>query len=329
MSPRLNGARSTKDFHGAPSRYAQHADIYGALGWTVIAVHGKKSPYKGTTGQNGEVTPELDAAMRRSDWHDNIAIRHTLGEAATVAIDVDEGDGKQGLTTLQQLTEALGELPVTWTSTARGQDDPRRQHFFRVPPGVELETTLTPSSTLGDVTLAGDIEIPSHGHRYSVVWPSVHPDTGEQYTWYDLDGQPMDGPPRVDDLPYLPDAWVEALEKGHEVRHEGKPSAPPPRPYDGTVDEWLGGRNDAVVSPPVVRAIQPYLDGAPFRGHHAMAKLQKHLVLLGGEGHQGVRRALEFIRAVWLTSEHTPGENPAREFDDALAGAVRKYGGSN
>lgn len=73
--PRLQGARSTKSLRAAPTLYAQHADTYGALGWATIAVRGKKSPFKGTTGRHGEVTPELDARMRRSDWHDNIAIR--------------------------------------------------------------------------------------------------------------------------------------------------------------------------------------------------------------------------------------------------------------
>lgn len=239
--------------------------------------------------------------MRRSGWHNNLALR--------------------------QLSDALGDLPATYTSTARGQHDPRRQHLYRVPPGTELETTLTGSSTLGGVTLAGDIEIPAHGHRYSVVWPSVHPDTGQLYRWYDLGGQPMDGPPAVADLPYLPEAWLAALDKGARVLHDGKPSGPPPRPYGGSVEGWLGERPNGAVSPAVARALQPYLDGAPFRGHQVMVSLQKHLVLLAGECHHGVPLALEFARAAWLESEHTPGEDPAREFDDALEGVVKKYGG--
>lgn len=326
--PRLTGRRSTKSFQPAPNLYSQYADLYRALGWEVIAVSGKKSPFKGTTGRAGEVTPETDAAMRRSDWHNNIAIRHTLGDHATIAIDVDEGDGKQGGTTLRQLSEALGPLPVTFTSTARGQHDPRRQHFFRVRPGVELETTLTPSSALGGVYLAGDIEIPAHGHRYSVVWPSRHPETGATYTWYGLSNEPMLLPPAVDEVPYLPDAWVQALtrETG-KVQHEGG-IASPSRPYTGSVEDWLSAQNNAVVSRVVLEAIRPYREGAPLRGHAVMVSLQKRLVRLGAEGHPGTPGALSFLRDRWLASEHTPGEDPRTEWWVALKGAVEKYGGN-
>ncbi|GAA3020149.1 bifunctional DNA primase/polymerase [Microbacterium dextranolyticum] len=326
--PRLSGVRSTKNLQAAPTLYAQHADAYRALGWSLIAVRGKKSPFKGTTGRHGAVTPELDARMRRSDWHDNIAIRHTLGKSATVAIDVDEGDGKQGLATLTQLSEALGAPPVTWTSTARGSDDPRRQHFYRIPAGVELETTLTPSSALGGAFLAGDIEIPSHAHRYSVVWPSIHPDTFQPYRWYGFDGEAVDGPPAVADLPFLPDAWIAALAKeAGRIQYEGG-IVRPPRPYSGTVEQWIGAQNNAAVSRVVLEAIRPYREGASFRGHHAMVSLQKRLVRLGAEGHPGTPGALAFLRDVWMASEHTPGEDCREEWWVALKGAVEKYGGT-
>nr|WP_017202473.1 phage/plasmid primase, P4 family [Microbacterium barkeri] len=191
------------------NRYARHADAYIEAGWCVTAVHGKTSPYAGTTGYRGEVTPELDAEMRRSSFHDNVAIRH---DDITLSIDVDEGGGKHGATTLESLELALGDLPPTFSSTARGQGDPRRQLFFRKPEDATLITTLTPGLMIAGVKMeTGDIELPQRRHRYSVVSPSVHPDTGETYTWYDLDGEPMDGPPRVEDLPMLPDAWVAAL----------------------------------------------------------------------------------------------------------------------
>lgn len=193
--------------------YSQFADLYIAAGWAnPIAVHGKQSPFRGTTGYRGEVTREADAAMRRSEWHDNLAIRHDDG---TIAIDVDQGDGKRGAETLATLESTLGPLPPTYSSTARGQHDARRQYFFRKRPETRLITALTPGLVIGGVTLeTGDIELPQKHQRYSVCWPSVHPDTGEQYTWYDRDGEPMDRPPRVEDLPYLPEAWEDVLEEG-------------------------------------------------------------------------------------------------------------------
>lgn len=233
---------------GVPSnRYAQHADTYLEAGWEITAVHGKSSPYAGTTGYAGQVTPELDAEMRRSSYHDNIAIRHT---DETLSIDVDEGGGKRGAATLATLSEALGELPPTYTSTARGQDDARRQLFFRKPRDATIVTTLTPGLVIAGVTTeTGDIELPQRRHRYSVVWPSKHPDTGEIYTWYGLDGKPMDGPPRVEDLPMLPDAWVRALgeqavsaagggsSQGRQTL--GQLLANPPARGEGRTNDWL------------------------------------------------------------------------------------------
>ncbi len=244
--PKLTHATNLARPTGA-NRYARHADAYIEAGWTTTAVHGKQSPYKRTTGYHGEVTPEIDAAMRRSDWHDNIAIRH---DDDTLSIDVDEGGGKRGAATLATLAEALGDLPATFSSTARGQDDPRRQHFYRKPADALLLTTLTPGLVIAGVTMeTGDIELPQRRHRYSVVWPSVHPDTGETYRWYDLDGEPMDGPPRVEDLPMLPDAWVAALAEGAVTTAGGGTSrgrqtldqllADPPARGTGRMNDWL------------------------------------------------------------------------------------------
>ncbi len=244
--PKRPGA-TTHHRGSTDNRYARHADAYIERGWTPTAVHDKQSPYKGTTGYRGEVTPEIDAAMRRSDWHNNVAIRH---DDDTLSIDVDEGGGKHGATTLAALAEALGDLPPTFSSTARGQGDPRRQLFFRKPDDAVLVTTLTPGLVIAGVTMeTGDIELPQRRHRYSVVWPSVHPDTGETYTWYDRDGEPMDGPPRVEDLPMLPEAWVAALAESAATAAGGGTSrgrqtldqllADPPARGTGRMNDWL------------------------------------------------------------------------------------------
>lgn len=245
--PKLNGEPSKRGPKPPANLYAQHADQYIEAGWTPIAVHGKQSPFKGTTGYNGKVTPEADAEMRRSTWHDNTAIRHNDD---TIAIDVDQGDGKRGAETLAALEAALGPLPRTYSSTARGQGDPRRQLFFRKHPDSQLITTITPGLVIGGVTSeTGDIELPQKRHRYSVVSPSKHPDTGETYTWYDLDGQPMDDRPRVEDLPPLPESWEAALTES-AVRAAGAQNAngklsleqllaDPPQRGTGDTNDWF------------------------------------------------------------------------------------------
>lgn len=245
--PKLDGEPSKRGTKLPTNLYAQHADQYIEAGWTPIAVHEKDRPFKSTTGHIGAVTPETDVEMRRSTWHDNIATRHNDD---TIAIDVDQGDGKRGAETLATLETALGLLPRTYSSTARGQGDLRRQLFFRKRPDSQLISTITPGLQIGGVTLeTGDIELPQKRHRYSVVWPSIHPDTGETYTWYDLDGQPMDGPPRVEDLPFLPEEWEAALAES-TVRAVGARSAngklsleqylsDPPQRGTGDTNEWF------------------------------------------------------------------------------------------
>jgi hypothetical protein len=59
----------------------------------------------------------------------------------------------------------------------------------------------------------GDVEIIQRHHRYAVVWPSDHKDAGT-YTWYDPSGAASDHPPKPDELPLLPDAWVAGLAEG-------------------------------------------------------------------------------------------------------------------
>lgn len=68
---------------------------------------------------------------------------------------------------------------------------------------------------------ADDIDIIQRGHRYTAVWPSIHPDTGAQYRFYDYEGEPMAGLPSVDDFEWLPEVWLEHLRIERPVyKHE-------------------------------------------------------------------------------------------------------------
>ena len=72
-----------------------------------------------------------------------------------------------------------------WSSSG-GRCRPRGKHdrrddgsgilLYRVPSGVDPTTWPTGAGP--------SIEIIRHAHRYAVVWPSIHPETGQPYRWY-------------------------------------------------------------------------------------------------------------------------------------------------
>lgn len=141
----------------------------------------------------------------------------------TVAIDVDHGYGKdggeakQGGTTIANAEAALGALPATWTSTARGPEQPSRISLFRLPVG---KTVRKGAEKAFNRTYGEDVEIIHRTWRHVVVFPSLHPSTQTGYEWYRPDGthddsatqEPKGLPgPTVVELPELPEAWVQFL----------------------------------------------------------------------------------------------------------------------
>jgi hypothetical protein len=179
--------------------YAHGMPIYRAAGWAGILPlpKGKKaSPPVGFTGHKWTgVWPtdeDLDAwAEDRPDG--NIALR--LPDVV-LGIDVDAYRAKKGGETLAELEAQAGPLPATWTSTSR-EDGISRIHWFRIPAGLAWKNQT-------------DIEVIHHGHRYAVVWPSIHP-SGHMYRWYTPDGVLADRVPRIEDLAELPPAWIAVL----------------------------------------------------------------------------------------------------------------------
>lgn len=87
-------------------------------------------------------------------------------------------------------------------STSRGADSARRMLWFRIPPELPLIDKLRNG--------AGDwIDVI---HRFALVWPSVHRETGAPYRWYftggtwDSAGRALDDDapvPHATELPWL------------------------------------------------------------------------------------------------------------------------------
>lgn len=192
--------------------YGRTAQIYWKKAWYPFPVKGKSEFIpKGVTGLEAkdpgwgqiqgwlEKRPYSNVAVRASGW---------------VAIDVD---GAEGVAALHEAIAELGELPETWVSTSWGSATAeRRQLFYRVPVGY--------SARLGEgkfrKRFGEHVDVIHAGHRYSIVAPSVHPDTKAIYAWYRPGGEPAGNvlPVRTD-LPMLPQGWLDFLE--HSGRKPG------------------------------------------------------------------------------------------------------------
>jgi Protein of unknown function (DUF3631)/Bifunctional DNA primase/polymerase, N-terminal len=129
-----------------------------------------------------------------------------------IGIDTDDYGAKRGGQTLAEAKNRWGALPPTYTSTSR-DDGVSKIRLYRIPKGIRL---------CGNIIFAelgfGDIDIIQPHHRYLVCWPSIHPETGNVYRWSGLNGEMMDGPPPVWEIPELPEPWLEALKEQSKTK---------------------------------------------------------------------------------------------------------------
>jgi P4 family phage/plasmid primase-like protien len=169
-----------------------------------------------------DVDPDDDQVQR---WIDglgghNVALRLPDGpEFAVIGIDVDAYGDKTGDETVEYAANQFGagDLPPTWSSTARGPDQPSRIWLYRVPPGRRWRSDLGRGSA---------VEIIQRGHRWARVWPSTNhrllgrANVDPTYRWYAPDGTVNALPPRPEDLAELSEPWIRLLELA-----EGEPAA--------------------------------------------------------------------------------------------------------
>jgi hypothetical protein len=148
--------------------YKIGAPLYLQAGWAgVIPLPPRKkaSPPIGYTGWNGKdpsskmIETWCNETVGDFQAASNIAI-HMPGDV--IGIDVDHYDGKTGAQTLTTLYQELGPLPDSYISTSRA-DGYSGIRWYRVEPGLRW-----PSGP------GKDIEFVHKGHRYAVVWPSIH-----------------------------------------------------------------------------------------------------------------------------------------------------------
>lgn len=194
-----------------------HARLYDEMGWAPLPLpHGAKwPPPEGWTGYDAPMPSYADI----EDWvtshaGGNIALRLP---PTIIGIDYDAYKA-DGVNTMNELTARLGPLPATWRSSSK-DDGASGIYLYRVPGG---------SVEFGDV--GKGIETIRHEHRYMVVFPSVHPE-GPAYRWWAADGS-LSRPPRPEEVPELPAAWVQHLLDAKKAKERPKKVDVPHEAYD-------------------------------------------------------------------------------------------------
>lgn len=196
--------------------YATAARAYFDSGWSPIPIPpGQKfPPADGWTGANGKYVDEI--TLKR--WIDK-AGKVSAGKLSWVAasgqialrlpptvlgIDADMYEGKAGRKTLAAAVAAWGPLPDTFRTSSRR--DGSGILLYRVPEGLAWP---------GKLPQGGGVELIRWDHRYAIVGPSRHDQTGEMYFWsFGTSLDPVDEFPEADALIDLPTDWVEGLTSG-------------------------------------------------------------------------------------------------------------------
>lgn len=299
--------------------YAAAADTYWSAGWRGILplpVQEKKYPPKGYTGEQGRDPsyPDVRAWADGREGAGNIALRLP---AHIIGIDVDDYGNKDGAGTLTLAEAAHGPLPPTWRTTSR-DDGVSGIRLYRVPEGLAWPGEIGPS-----------IEIIQPGHRYAVVWPSLHPE-GRTYRWINPDGVVSTRVPDPDDFPTLPEAWIEGYTGGELAAHTPRVIVK----HEQAI-AWLAGREHATAGmcTRMERALEQHADALPGSAHNATRDATLRIARLGDEGHYGTVHALAAVRRRFvedatsanrsiLGTHRRTAEEAAYEFGELAASAV-------
>ncbi len=273
-----------------PLGYAAAAPLYWSAGWRgvlPIPRAQKTPPPAGRTGHSGTDPSYPDLYAWTEEHADgNIALRmpgHIIG------IDVDDYGTKTGRDTLAHAEQQWGTLPATIMSTSRTNGSGIR--YYQIPAGLRLKDRVA----FTDHGLGG-IEIIQRHHRYALVWPSIHRDTGGMYQWIGPDGNTTKVP-APDQFPHLPQRWIEEL---------SAPAAPVP---SGPVEPVTvsDGNPDLKVSERLARALSDL--AGPIASRHDTTR--DHVLALlrcSEQGRPGVQHALDQLRAAFIhavSADHT------------------------
>lgn len=297
--------------------YAAAAPLYRAAGWMQVIPlpEGRKTPPpSGFTGRSRK--PVTDEQVRFWSQSDPTANTGIVIPEGVLVLDIDAEQGHQvkadGAKGISELSQELGALPATWSSTSHGIDSPARHLFYKVPEGLAWK---------GGAIEGVDILQP--GHRYSVVWPSIHP-SGEMYCWYTPSGSTTSQIPHISDLATLPWKWVDYLRK---------PEHTTPRPTSNTLISPETGTYDARMCKAINTFLHKTLSNPASKGSRHDTTLQAvwALVNFAQEGHRGALDAISQLKPRFIqeVAPDRQGEEreAAREWASILSGAMEKVNG--
>jgi hypothetical protein len=290
--PVAEGQHPAKTGQKSITTFGEAWPTYLRAGWPTFPLKPgtKFPPMKGVTGWDGIDLSAPDMAeiadLKRYKGTTQTGVRMPIG---VVGLDFDGYDGRTGLLTKAEAERRWGALPPGPMTTSR--DDGSGIRLFRIPADLVMVAQLeVPEMKIGHV------EIIQRHHRYAVVAPSIHPKTGQPYQWLGATGVVMSTPPRPDELPWLPDAWCEALKDTGAARGGQRASQQeveefltglPANRACGTVRKALRDAEADLVSPIVSR-------------HDDMTRHVLRLMRLGEQGHPGVPPVLDILRNLFV-----------------------------
>gem|GEM_PF-5121810 len=144
--------------------YAAAAPLYRAAGWMQVIPlpEGRKTPPpSGFTGRSRK--PVTDEQVRFWSQSDPTANTGIVIPEGVLVLDIDAEQGHQvkadGAKGISELSQELGMLPATWSSTAHGIDSPARHLFYKGPKGSRGRAAPSRAST----SCSPATGIPSYG----------------------------------------------------------------------------------------------------------------------------------------------------------------------
>jgi hypothetical protein len=147
-----------------------HALGYARRGWEVFPLRGKVPAISKRNGGNGVLDATTDLEVIAAWW--TRLPTANIGARVPAGVFVLDSDPRTNPAVDSDLVDAVGEFPATLTALS-GRGDGGRHYYWRHP-GGSLYTRHLP---LG-------VDVKTHA-GYCVLPPSIHPDSGQPYTWVD------------------------------------------------------------------------------------------------------------------------------------------------
>lgn len=325
--------------------FASSAKRYRANGWLgtlPLPPRSKEPPPDGFTGHGKPYPSDVDVRRwRKGNADGNICLRlyevpreqlnadmpfaysgNNVDGWALLGIDVDDYADKHGAAQLRDLEAQLGPLPATVVSSARWSEAPLSGiRLFLVPKGYRYKGKA-----------AKHIDVIHAGHRYAVVWPSVHP-SGSLYEFrYGAPGSDTalevyddTGVPPVTDVALLPEPWFAHLLSDVSDHADAQSDM-----KFGELEDWAEAILHGCTGDPcrlIADDLAKYVDALDESDqHHPLNTVIWRLTQNGLEGHRGwyttVRAYIDHWTEVSRGKRH-PDEMQA-EVMRSIDGALRK-----